>query len=388
MKPERGQGTENGVHVGMPVPSSGAKLDWLQALRGISAVSVLLFHTRWIAGDRLGQVGMFQIFAFGHAGVDMFFVISGYIIFRVHAKDLGSPARFGSFLWKRAVRIYPIYWILMTGVVAGFLAFPGLVNEAKQTWGHVFESYSLFPVGWAHGLPIIPPAWSLFHEVKFYLFFAAMILLPARGRYLGIGLAVLLTLMNTLAQTGLGPEALPWSRGEMPLFWVHPFNLLFLFGWAVAYGQMTSQPRAAARLCTGLGIAGLLLTGGLDVARSWDNDTWRTLAYGLSATLLVMGATLPQAGPRRAPRWLVFLGDASYSIYLVHWLVYETLTLLVIKTGAQLVLGVPTVTLGIFAIAVGVGCLFHAWVERPLLVWGRGLPAGWTRRTRPAAGPV
>ena len=85
------------------------KLEIIQAFRGIASIGVLLTHCGVIFQDQLGRPFLSNLFAFGGAGVDFFFVLSGFIIFYIHEKDINKPDRFKSFLLKRLSRVYPLY---------------------------------------------------------------------------------------------------------------------------------------------------------------------------------------------------------------------------------------------------------------------------------------
>ncbi len=90
------------------------------------------------------------------------------------------PGRAANYAWRRFSRSYPIYWILTSAVLIPALILPGLVQPEKLTVPSITQEYLLLEVGQMVGLPLIPPAWSLFHEIKFYILFLLLILLPRR----------------------------------------------------------------------------------------------------------------------------------------------------------------------------------------------------------------
>src|SRR5436190_1288571 len=99
----------------------------LQAGRALAALLVVLYHNGlyifaldkyWGADPSRG------LFNFGHAGVEFFFVLSGFIIFYIHGKDLGVPSRFFSFIRKRFIRIYPIYWLVLAAIIPVYFLVP------------------------------------------------------------------------------------------------------------------------------------------------------------------------------------------------------------------------------------------------------------------------
>ena len=101
------------------VPLKRERLDGVQAARGAAALLVVLYHCGRMLSlpQYVGRIPLGNVFEFGHAGVDFFFVLSGFIIMHVHRGDLGRPGRFGRYAWRRATRIVPMYWVVTAIVV-------------------------------------------------------------------------------------------------------------------------------------------------------------------------------------------------------------------------------------------------------------------------------
>ena len=138
------------------------RLTGIEAGRGVAALLVLGVHARDHLFKNFGQsVPLGDLFVFGHAGVDFFFVLSGFIILYVHAKDIGRPHRLSHYLQRRFTRIYPFYWaaLLLTLAVMS-------VSKAQifPSFFHVVSSVLLIPLS---GDPVIPVAWTLQNEVTF-----------------------------------------------------------------------------------------------------------------------------------------------------------------------------------------------------------------------------
>jgi len=100
------------------------KLDILQIFRGLAALAVLLHHTtgQAIKVDSYSYLNNF--FQIGWSGVNFFFVLSGFIIFYVHYKDIGNKCKLSNFPLKRVIRLFPIYWVMRIGVLAIFFLNP------------------------------------------------------------------------------------------------------------------------------------------------------------------------------------------------------------------------------------------------------------------------
>ena len=113
--------------------SAHGKLLGIQFCRGIAAVLVVLYHAgRMLALPQYaGHVALGGVFNFGNAGVDFFFVLSGFIIFFVHEKDIGQTQRLPAYIWSRVTRIYPIYW-LVTAIVLCLILMRPARNSARS----------------------------------------------------------------------------------------------------------------------------------------------------------------------------------------------------------------------------------------------------------------
>src|SRR5271166_3045280 len=146
----------------------------IQTLRALAALAVVAYHAlQW---DRGG-------FDVGRAGVDVFFVISGFIMWRVTAgRDV--PPR--AFLWRRFTRVAPLYWLATLGVLAVALVWPAFLPEVRPGWRHLVLSLAFIPHLDPRGLPFptLPPGWTLDYEAVFYAIFAAALAGPRawRGR--------------------------------------------------------------------------------------------------------------------------------------------------------------------------------------------------------------
>jgi peptidoglycan/LPS O-acetylase OafA/YrhL len=173
----------------MRAKAPGVSLNSLQVGRGLAALSVVAFHLSTALGDpRYGGTRVFSLYTRrGNLGVDFFFVLSGFIILHAHKADLGRPARLGRYLYRRFVRLYPIYWLytlVLTTLVLTTLVAAGqaVVLKLPQTLAGWVSA--VFLIRLSQESPPLGVAWTLFHEVAFYLFFSLAIL----NRRLGIAM--------------------------------------------------------------------------------------------------------------------------------------------------------------------------------------------------------
>jgi exopolysaccharide production protein ExoZ len=335
----------------------------IQYLRGLAAFGVLVFHATERGGAAFGT---------GAAGVDVFFVISGFIMWVVTCGRPISPARF---LQRRIERIVPLYWGLTLAVAATAIAAPALFPAIRLGAGHVLKSLLFVPHADSTGLiaPLIVPGWTLNYEMFFYLLFAAALFAPLRLRPLLLS-AVLagLVAMRPLGDVG------------NPLWATYTNALLLEFAAGVWLGKAWSEGALPGRR-TGwamivLGLAGFAATAlsGVDVDRA------RVLLWGLPALLLVAGAvSVERAGPIPSLPPLRALGDASYSVYLVHGLAISAAWRLLEKAG---VASGPVLFAAAIVAGVAAGLLAYQLAEKPLMkLFKTGLAARRRRRPRPAS---
>jgi len=146
--------------------------------RGLAAFAVTIFHgIHGIALEQYVGHAPFQwFFSFAHAGVDFFFVLSGFIIYIAHHADVGDLSALPRYVWRRVTRIYPIYWVITGFVIILIIFRPGGEHELDAE--HILNSVLLLPQSRP---PLIGVAWTLEHEMLFYLAFSSLII----GRRLG-----------------------------------------------------------------------------------------------------------------------------------------------------------------------------------------------------------
>lgn len=348
--------------IAAPVP---AKFASIQVLRGIAALLVAFAHLQVVEQRYgLGDPILPAWLDYGQASVDLFFVISGFVIATVTRAQFRSLPAAGHFLFQRATRIYPPYWLYSAIVLLVWLYRPGMVNAAQGHQINILASFLLLPQDL---LPLLMVGWTLAHEMYFYVVVALLLpLVSERAFPLALAAWALVVIL------GQGHEILhPGALLDPTLRVVlHPLTLEFIGGAAVAlllYGGTGGQGRAILAL----GVAGFILAVqalqagyvALDGA-----DRWRLLWFGAPALLVIYGAARAEIeGKLRFPAFMRKIGDASYSIYLSHILVLSAIG----RLWPQALLPYPLDHVAILAImllaTLGVGWLSYRWVEVPIL---------------------
>ena len=344
--------------------AGGTRYASLQALRGVAALMVVLYHLGLhISQPKYFDIAAFAVpFSFGHAGVEFFFVLSGFIITRAHRGDLFKPAALPAYLLKRFFRIYPAYWVVFVVVYAGALAMGNQSETLPQSAAVLLKSLLLLPqdpaVVGGTGAPVIWVAWTLQYEMYFYLWGA----LAIAGRAWLLGCALVLAVLAAFCEGGCG---------FLLAFATSGFLLHFLAGTVVALvaERLSVTRRAASALAAAGGLLFAVAAVSEVVGTALFGSLFGGAAYTAGAALMVLGAVkLEDAGlVLGSARWLQRLGDASYSLYLVHQPVMSLLCRVAIAAGLAGSAGAALAWCLLFAACIGVGIALHVAVERPVL---------------------
>lgn len=331
----------------------------IQVLRAGAAIAVVLSHLYLLdLSTASASVPAFpQAFIYGFSGVDLFFVISGFVMALVSRGRFGSPSRAGAFLFSRAARIYPPYWLYTLAAIAGMAVMGGLADKLDQVT--LWRSLVLWPdlAG-----PLLPVGWTLVHEMYFYLVFALIMLAPQRA------LAPLLALWG--AATVAGALAGLRGTGDVASIVFSPLTLEFIAGAYVGL-LVASGRRRLGWAALAVGVAAMVpacLLLGAPEPDSFSNHWARAAAFTPPCVLMVYGAACVEVDSRaRAPGALVALGDWSYSLYLLHVLVIVG----VYSLWADRMAGwLDNWLLGAICMAGSIltACLSFRYFERPSLV--------------------
>lgn len=345
------------------------RIDSLQIGRGVAALLVVLHHATSLV--KLNDGGSFaeNYFHAGSAGVDFFFVLSGFIIFHRHAREFGQPDKLAEYGWRRLARVFPIYWIVTLAILPLYFLIPayGIPNGTDPKV--IASSLLLLPMNPG---PILFVGWTLTHELWFYLLFAGLI--AKRGIVFKVIVALWIAAMAVLAVTSGDDHLLenPWFRVAFS-----PLNLEFALGCFAAWliGRSAAKKAPAylwnILLTTGCGLFAFLLFN--PSVLSAEVVEQRVLGFGLSSLLIVLGsagrklAALQKQSESLFRGFIVFLGDASYSLYLLHTPVLSAVWKAGEITGMVPRLGASAVAWLAVIASILTASVFHLWIERPLL---------------------
>ena len=330
------------------------KFTSLEAGRAFAALMVVLFHCNETGRDAkyFGYEAL-PFFRGGYSGVEYFFVLSGFVMVVAHRKDLVSHSGTARFLWKRFQRLYPTLWVVVGVLIIAMVAVPALQWAGRLSTGDIVAAVTVIPYPRERVLSV---EWTLRYEIVFYLLFAICI----RWRRTGV--------VIWLAWCGIGLASI-WlvPRGILGFF-VAPYPLIFAAGMIVGFVFQRMSSRIAAISVMVGGIAYLMWLTRLFVPTAVpDKLPVDALSFGAGAVLILAGlASLEHLGKVTAPRFLSFLGAASYSIYLIHYPAMSILMKVAMKLRTRGLPDYVAIAL-ILAASVGAGILFHLIVEKRLL---------------------
>jgi exopolysaccharide production protein ExoZ len=327
-----------------------SKFDTLQVFRGFAALGVVLHHANQSTNAfvQVAPPWIDAIFSKGFLGVDFFFVLSGFIIMSSHFHDEKSSSALARYCRKRFIRVFPPYWPISMTLACLYLAFP-LLSAGDRAGFSWISSLFLLPDG---SPPALSVAWTLIHELLFYVVFTVFFI---SGRLLAV-----LALAWALAISLYAVLGAPVAPAPILKLLVEPLNIEFILGMGVAYLSKAFSGRRFAASLLALGAASFILIASFPI--SFEHR----VMFAAPFSCLVLGAVFLERNARfSTPMFLVRLGDASFSIYLIHnpLLSVTSRMLGYLPFARHWWLGL---SVGV-ASSVLAGVLYHLFVEKPLM---------------------
>ena len=325
----------------------------IQWLRAIAACEVVVCHTDVVVKHfSVEQLIMNRWYhPLAGVGVELFFVISGYIMC-MRAPVIGS---FTSFIGSRITRIYPMYWLFTTMVLITAVVIPAWrLGNFTENFATLARSYLILP-GW--GYPVLQMGWTLEYEMTFYLLVTLVMALGmTRGRQLTT-FALVLACLGCIG-CAIGPR----SEGSALQYHVlTPYMFAFGAGWLFRSIEQAQWPIQASCIALFAAVAAVAVWAGPD----WDDRVvFRITFAALVVSVFLIGRKIFQA-ENALNRGLWLVGDASYSIYLSHWFVLsasgKSLGALVVPPGMDWIARIVS-----FVLCVVLGIAVFRLIEQPL----------------------
>jgi peptidoglycan/LPS O-acetylase OafA/YrhL len=327
-------------------------LKTFQAGRALAAIGVAAFHLSIMMGaPRYGGKEVFLEYTrLGNLRVGFFFLLSGFIILFAHVNDIGKPEKLPKFIFRRFVRLFPIYWLYTLFFVLSLLLFGGTDASMPTTFADWITSLTL--VRFTAAVPPLKVAWTLFHELAFYCIFALLIFNRRIGMVaFGLAGGVAILLYHFPA---------PDARTAFNVY-TSAYNLYFLLGIGAFLLYQAGGKGHIEIAC------GLLVFVAAIASMPLPNQLSQLVMMTSLALLLAGLAKLEASGKLPVPSFLILIGDASYSIYLTHENFLGTLLKLVRKIRLYELIGAQASYLLVLVGAVALGQVAYLIIEKPLI---------------------
>lgn len=318
----------------------------LQLLRFVAAALIVLHHTvRELSG----------LFAFGEFGVDIFFVISGFIISHITEDNREQ------FFIRRLIRIVPLYWLLTFAIAAIAYVAPHLLHNVKWDVAHAMASFLFIP-WWTESLkfePMLPMGWTLNYELWFYLLF--YVAMRIHGSYRE-GLCSLFILCVYMVA-----NLLPLDRTASLSFYADSIVLEFIVGMALSVLYRTRNA-LFDRVPRGVVLCGAVAALGMLYSTTWITtfDLPRCLYWGVPASLCVMVCLCAEMRFRQYPLWMISAalvgGEISYPLYLMHMFLIAALSRVVMVSTLNVLEGVLLALL----LSSGAAYMASQYLDKPI----------------------
>jgi peptidoglycan/LPS O-acetylase OafA/YrhL len=335
--------------------NSNHRYDGVQVLRFFAALMVVVTHSFFYTSERLIEV---DEFGYGARGVDIFFVISGFVMIISSRNLIGVPKGWLKFAIQRITRVVPLYWVATTAKLIIMLLSTGLVLHTALDPANVIKSYFFIPYIKPDGKiePLLGVGWTLVFEMFFYFVFTIALLLKA-NIYAFVG--VTMTILSGLSL--VTPEEHPvW------MFFFNSIVLEFFFGMIIGGLMLKGKilgVKSAAFVMLSMIICLLFVP---------SYDLPRVISGGIPATFLIYAlVSLEPYLQDKIPSILLLLGGASYSLYLFHPLFIPAVPVLLKKLETPI--ASLSVTLCILS-ALIIATIIYRFVELPITHVFRKLP--------------
>lgn len=326
----------------------------LQIGRAIAAISVAMIHLSMMMGTpRYGGVAVFREYtSMGDLGVDFFFVLSGFIILYAHVNDIDEPKAWKKYIYRRFVRLFPIYWLYTLVFTIVFMIIGGVVSKIPNNIIDWLTSLTL--IRFSSVKPPLSVAWTLFHELAFYIIFSLMILNQKIGIVALIAFACSAILFFHFPHEDF--------RSAFDTY-TSAYNLHFIFGMG-AFWLYQKGGKGILELAMGISLISLAIIFSMQESE----PAFFKLLSALGMAFLLAGLTKLEVEKNlQFPTFLAFIGDASYTIYMTHSNFEGTLLKVERFFNLRGIIGEHLVYLFVLIGAVLMGCAAYWLIEKPLL---------------------
>ena len=336
-------------------------LNLIQVLRGVASLLVVFLHATVNLNDVFHKPFLYNFFNFGGAGVDIFFVLSGFIITHTSFNGLAHKEKLFPFIRRRFVRIFPTYWI----IISGFLLLQFLLPAFYKTPFdcnvlNILSTYFLLP---GHNM-VNGVSWTLSYELFFYILFSLAFIIPSK-KITWVVFALYTLAIILIPITGHNIE----NGNQWLKLLAYPMNVEFFMGvFAALIIPKLSKKLSVPFIIIGAVLflfCGVLSNNGYGIV---SNSFNRVVLFGIPSFFIIVGLVRFELGKTMdIHSILLSLGEASYSLYLLHLPIIVACLKIMEKLNIQnnIVLHLLLFALIIFICLASV--LFYKWIEKPLI---------------------
>jgi peptidoglycan/LPS O-acetylase OafA/YrhL len=337
------------------LPPQDGKYEIIQVLRFVAALMVIILHNTFYTNERLDHSTI--IYDQGFNGVRLFFVISGFVMIISSERLIAKPRGWIIFGVKRLIRIVPIYWIITGYKVIVLIFASSLVLHTVLDWGFIAKSLFFIPAINKEGMfrPFYGVGWTLNYEMFFYLLFTISLAIRVRP-IIFLSLILIPLSVASIYKTPHWPD--------FASFYADPIILHFLYGMVIAKLILSKikLPPVLAILCMLIGFVILFFPVGIVSAITYLS--YNDIATHLAALLIIYGgASMEDLWGKKAPKILIFLGAASYSLYLVHPSISPSAPTILRLLHSKIVF--LSVLVGVVG-SLFIGSAFYQFCEKPV----------------------
>ena len=333
----------------------------IQYLRGIAALLVVLSHIAWKNMQADGST-MHWWHEAGTFGVDIFFIISGYIMVYITQNMHQKPHNVRIFLKKRFIRIIPLYWFYTLIALAVFILMPERVNSAGGGTD-VFKSFFLLPLASSENY-LVGVGWTLHYEFLFYILFSFGLILSRKIGNIVVASAILFSVlfsifipmegMSYIFHSFLNDIFIEFALGIFLYFLLLKIKNIH---WMISLSSI---------------ILGLLSFYYLHTGGSFTGV--HHIDTGTSAFLICFGVvSLEYFWKKRECKLLTILGNSSYSLYLLHPFILVAVVIVSSKLENILPLSENLLIIIMFISSLIAGYISHIFIEKNLIRWTKRL---------------
>jgi len=337
---------------------SKEKLYSIQALRAVAASSVVIFHVMKMLSHNAGYtLNAPDVLA---SGVDLFFLISGFILVNTSYDAFKKPNASIDFLARRIIRVAPLYWLCTTAIILPLVFAPQLFSSIVFKKDIVISSYffvlaknSVGDIG-----TVLQTGWTLCYEFYFYIVLSVLLLLPRK-----FFLAMLaLIFLSGISLGYVTPELPVWTN-----VFTNPLTLEFLIGAVIAF-VFKMEIEVPNIISAVFFLVSLFFLFGLPTF--FDLGSWtRLVMWGLPYSFILFACISVEKKGVIIPQFLVSLGDSSYTLYLFHPFILPILgkvwfTQKLTEKFNPSVLGIIA-----FSLSLGIAEILYIWIEKPVTAY-------------------